>query len=198
MDAQFKAEYAKQEQAPKAYWSLMLRPATQKQFDFIKRLLGERDSSAVAERVDNDRAWATAGQFSTGDASALIDLLLAQPFKTAKEAVESSPTLPDVPAGRYAVDNEDGVLAFYVVDRPTEGKWAGRTFVSVQASDELHALKSFATKFAVLAKIAADPAKASRTYGQEIGSCGVCGRTLTDETSRANGIGPICSEKTGW
>lgn len=30
-------------------------------------------------------------------------------------------------------------------------------------------------------------------YGQEIGSCGRCGRELTDETSRARGLGPECA-----
>jgi hypothetical protein len=32
-------------------------------------------------------------------------------------------------------------------------------------------------------------------YGMLIGKCGVCGRTLTDEESRANGIGPVCAER---
>ena len=30
------------------------------------------------------------------------------------------------------------------------------------------------------------------------GSCGHCGRTLTNEESRARGIGPICAGKMGW
>lgn len=33
------------------------------------------------------------------------------------------------------------------------------------------------------------------TFGQISGVCLVCGRKLTDETSIANGIGPICMEK---
>jgi uncharacterized protein DUF6011 len=32
-------------------------------------------------------------------------------------------------------------------------------------------------------------------YGQELGECGHCGRTLTDEASRAAGIGPVCASK---
>jgi len=32
-------------------------------------------------------------------------------------------------------------------------------------------------------------------YGTELGECGVCGRTLTDEKSRAYGIGPVCRER---
>ena len=96
-----------------------------------------------------------------------------------------------MPAGRYAVDTEEGHLAFYRVDRPTEGKWAGYTFVKVQASDELHRVRGQAAK-AVLAKMAVDPTAAMLRYGQDIGECGHCGRTLTDETSRQLGIGPVC------
>lgn len=111
------------------------------------------------------------------------------------EAAKASGPIPDVPAGRYAVETEEGHLAFYCVDRPDEGKWAGYTFVKVMASDEEHAVKG-AARNAVLAKIvAAGPKAASIRYGQEIGCCGVCGRTLTDEESRAKGIGPICAAK---
>lgn len=39
---------------------------------------------------------------------------------------------------------------------------------------------------------------ASNRNGRELGHCGVCGRTLTDEESRARGIGPICAENNGW
>jgi hypothetical protein len=104
--------------------------------------------------------------------------------------------LPDVPAGHYAVDNAEGILRFYEVDRPTEGRWAGRTFVSVLASDERHPVKG-AAGAAVLAKIAEDPMAAMLRYGQEIGRCGHCNRTLTDEASRARGIGPVCAGRMG-
>jgi hypothetical protein len=36
------------------------------------------------------------------------------------------------------------------------------------------------------------------TYGQELGRCGVCHRHLTDEESRARGIGPNCAARLGW
>lgn len=101
----------------------------------------------------------------------------------------------DVPAGRYAVENETGDLRFYIVDRPTEGRWAGRVFVKVMHSDERSRLFDNAAA-SVLAKIvAAGPFEAMLRYGREIGSCGHCGRTLTDEASRAAGIGPVCAGK---
>ncbi len=38
----------------------------------------------------------------------------------------------------------------------------------------------------------ADPEAARKLYGQEIGQCGDCNKTLTDQESRARGIGPDC------
>lgn len=103
----------------------------------------------------------------------------------------------DVPAGRYAIDTSTG-LAFYRVDRPTEGKWAGRTFVSVQAGPNLFPVRDVGARLGILATIAKDPAAASMRYGRELGHCGVCGLELTNEESRARGIGPICAGKMSW
>jgi hypothetical protein len=89
------------------------------------------------------------------------------------------------PLGRYAVDTEEGHLAFYV---------ARQGGLYVQASDILHRVPGNAQQ-AIIDKIAADPEGASKRYGRELGQCGVCGRILTDEISRAEGIGPICAAR---
>jgi len=101
---------------------------------------------------------------------------------------------PQVPAGRYALRTEDGVK-FYRLDRPTEGKWAGYTFLKAQASDDLWPIKNPSEKNRILAAIAEDVLGAEQLYGRELGRCSRCGRTLTDETSRAYGIGPDCRNK---
>lgn len=104
----------------------------------------------------------------------------------------------NVPAGRYAVTGNDGQTVFVKVDRPTEGQWKGRIFVKIQAGDELHRTERSAAD-ALLGKIAtAGAQEAMLRYGREIGSCGHCGRTLTNEESRAAGIGPVCRDKMGW
>ena len=111
---------------------------------------------------------------------------------------KTAPTgLPDVPAGRYALDM-DGTIKFYQVDKPTEGRWAGYTFLKVQASDETYPIKNRSQVALILGVIARDPMKAMLDYGKLIGKCGHCGRTLTNEESRARGIGPICAGKMGW
>lgn len=105
----------------------------------------------------------------------------------------------EVPAGRYAIlyPNAEGrkVLKFFHVDKPTEGRWVGYTFVKEQASDDLYPVKDRARREDILATIAEDPREAIVRYGREIGKCGVCGRTLTEEESRAYGIGPVCRTK---
>lgn len=101
--------------------------------------------------------------------------------------------------GHYAVPGEDGALRFYRVNKGAKGgRWEGRTFIEVQASDDYHRLGGLKTELAVYRKIAANPQEAMLAYGREIGRCGHCNRTLTDETSRARGIGPVCAKNLGW
>lgn len=50
----------------------------------------------------------------------------------------------------------------------------------------------------LLTLIAANPREAAVQYGRETGTCACCGRTLTDPTSVALGIGPICIENWGF
>lgn len=100
-----------------------------------------------------------------------------------------------VPEGRYAVEMPDERLHFFVVDKPDTGKWKGYTFVKEQAGDELHGVRAPKRRELVLATIGADPGEAMLRYGLELGKCGHCGRTLTNEESRALGIGPVCRGK---
>ena len=105
--------------------------------------------------------------------------------------------ISEVPAGRYALKVDD-TWKFYKVDKPTEGRWAGYTFVSIFASDEKHPVRSRQAREGILSQIAEDPQRAMLDYGKQIGSCGHCGRTLTNPESIERGIGPICAERMGW
>lgn len=196
--------------------ALTAHPATDKQIDFIKSLIAERDLSLIwtinherggpeyrsTEARSAVETWREmwrehgSGVFTTTAASELIGYLLRAPRKP--EHKPNDLQLPEVPAGRYAMPAKDGHLAFFRVSRPTEGQWAGMTFLTVQASDTEYPIRSADARRAILTRIAEDPAAASLRYGREIGACGICGRTLTDEDSRARGIGPVCAEKTGW
>jgi len=160
-------------------------PATENRKGYILDLLARRDLTGTPfDGWTPDWSRAT-----NATASQVITRLKALPYK------RTDSTLPDVPAGHYALEDAAGAVKFYEVDRPTQGRWAGRTFLSACASDERHPIKNPASRAAVLAEIALDPRTAMMRYGQEIGKCGHCGRTLTDAESRARGIGPVCMEK---
>lgn len=164
---------------------------TPKQENFLNSLLAERPMFRDVENLFPDNV----AKMTKAEASIKIGEVL----KVAKEATVAKAADASVPEGiadgYYAIDI-DGTVKFYRVDMPTEGKWAGRTFLSVQASDEFHAIRNAATRGTVLAAIVAQGVKESMVrYGLLIGRCGVCNRTLTDETSRAMGIGPVCREK---
>ena len=167
-------------------------PASEAQLDYIKDLAQKREmSDEQAEFLA--RVEMGGRKLKKGEASKIIEALKEMPRKAV------SRDWPDIPAGRYAiVDPLDDVLKFYRVDKPTEGQWKGFTFLNVYASDETYPIKNKEHKKAIMSEIAKDPQAAMTRYGHEIGRCGICGRTLTDETSRARGIGPICAAKEGW
>ncbi len=134
-----------------------------------------------------------------GSASALISGLLATPRPAEKPQVGKVD--PTVPAGRYAIPSGGhNDLAFYKVDHGKEGtRWQGYVFLAqLVGGGREYAVKDRAARSTILGRIAEDVETASRTYGREYGHCGVCNLPLTDEASRAAGIGPICLAKQGW
>lgn len=174
--------------------------ASEAQVNFIQGLVRTKDTDRLSDaqlkwlESNMDKLEQLTGG-RDGQASRIITALKALPNRPAQQVAKGLA----VPNGRYAVTESDDVLRFYKVNTPTEGKWAGFTFVEIQASDELFPLKGDAArKSRVLALIAADPKEAMLRYGQEIGHCGHCGRTLTNPLSRERGIGPICAARMEW
>lgn len=127
-------------------------------------------------------------QLPTDDPDALRSPYLEEPAATPK------PAAVKVPAGRYALEGSDGITGFYLVEKPTDGKWIGHTFLKRQSGEDLIPVKG-AERAAVLRTIAQAPKEASILFGRKRGVCGVCNRTLTDPESVAAGIGPICVGK---
>ena len=108
-----------------------------------------------------------------------------------------------IPAGAYAVPNTsaDAVNehSFYRVwmaphKARNEGAWVIKQVIGGQPDVKLQ--RYIATP--ILLRIADAPAMYAELYGKLIGKCGVCGRTLTNDESRARGIGPVCAERWGW
>lgn len=147
------------------------------------------------------RAWTdgmtAAGEWTYGREgrtaiSGWIDRLIAKVAELKAAHVGTSPeVVVSVPDGRYAIE-EGGTLRFFKVKN---GRRAGFVFLDIQASDDWHSIRDLARIRRVVAEIAKDPKGAMVRYGRELGECGHCGRTLTDEASRAAGIGPICASK---
>lgn len=192
--------------------------ATEKQIDLIRKLTAERFAP------DHEHykwvEWRLTQALSSRTASEIIQRLLklsklqtcpcgkmsihdcageCGAMSTQQQKPRQTPErLPDVAAGHYALDEGIDGVKFYRVSRPKEGKWADRTFVDAQASDDYFPIRSSASRYQVLAAIAKDPRAALERYGRELGKCGHCGRTLTDDESRKRGIGPVCATKLGW
>lgn len=165
--------------------------ATPKQVSYLEALRDGKDTSSLAP---NQRAWLADADFNKIPKRRASDVI--ETLKKLDWAPKDSPSngdpndrpeLPDVPNGRYAItDATDGVLKFYSVKKGTY-----TTFVDVWASDARYPIKDYLKKLAIMENIATDPDAGPR-FGREIGKCYVCGRTLTDDTSRALGIGPVC------
>lgn len=180
----------------------MSRPS-EAQTAFIKSLLADvieldAEQGEKLRRLANEM-W-TDGKLTPGregGASHLIenlkDLRTALRDRAAKAAPTAKREVPAVPAGRYAVNTEEGHLAFYKVTVSDKG------FVNVylQVSDDFQRL-SWTAALGVLRKIMEiSPLEASKAYGHGLGCCGVCGRTLTNPESISLGIGPKCMTRFG-
>ena len=169
-------------------------PITQKQASFLKALCAERPTWAKQHRLDEP---GMIDRMNAAGASDYISMALAQPKEVASKPADTTP-MPKVPAGYYAIPSATGSndLDFFTVDRPTEGKWAGRTFVNRVVGGNPDAPVYSAQARTVLERIIAyGVRKAMALYGQQIGKCGRCGRHLTDEDSRTVGLGPDCASK---
>lgn len=168
------------------------RPATDRQKEFVRTLLAEREGNEAAEAIRAQLNEArVSGQLTAQVVSDAITALLEIPKAVAKTAV---------PDGRYALPAEDGHFVFYQVDSPTEGKWAGYTFVaqligSVGSWSEQRLSREVSRS--VQERIAQDVEEAARMFGIKARACGYCSSPLSNTRSRAAGYGEICADNHG-
>lgn len=154
-----------------------------------------RDFGYLADVQDALAKW---GKLTPAQAKGVLNCMRAEYARSArdaeKKAAPAAAPQTTVPDGYYGV-TEDGVLKFFKVRTPDQGKWAGFTFLDIQASDDFYPIKDRVRKAAILDQIAADTMGALQAYGHGIGRCGICNRTLTDPESIEMGIGPKCAAR---
>jgi hypothetical protein len=133
---------------------------SESQRSYLKSLLDRKDMPGV-DAAKLDSVWKSLRisedqeeyGMSRGQASKPINWCLSRydkPRENSKVEHAHNAELPDVPAGRYAVDNEDGILRFYSVDRPNQGKWKGFTFLNVWTNNEQHPARGIAAARTIL------------------------------------------------
>lgn len=155
------------------------------------------DLVAKIRRCDSALAEKQAADIAAGRVSrTTIDTLLADLRRVEKAApAPQRAPLPAVAPGHYALDTLDGAaneVAFYEV-------WAGRNgYVGLNREVGPNSVRvPWVQAPGIFARIAADEIGALLRYGREMQSCGQCGRRLTNDESRALGIGPECRSKRG-
>lgn len=173
---------------------------TDAQVSYLRSLMARREITET-ERAGLEKLIEDG--LTKGQAALWIDLAKKRPEKpaTATEAPAQKKETPDVPAGRYGLSGADGQVRFYRVDRPTEGKWKGYTFVKLLIgspgawrAEQIN--RSIRPQ--ILAAIGADAEAALRLFGQKFEQCGACSSPLSDPRSRAAGYGEICAGKRGY
>lgn len=121
---------------------------------------------------------------STKEASELIKILLAQP-EAAKAAVAVKAKKDLVPEGFYYYEN-----TVYKVVTSASGNRYAKPLIDNNGKGSWGYAPEITPLLEMQHLISLSEAK---ILGKGYGFCIVCGRTLTDPESIANGIGPICA-----
>lgn len=168
---------------PVPEWAKTHAGPSEKQRKFILSLKDQKELTDDQKQwIDDNINKLTPGR--EGTASKCITRLLALKNKPTETSIA-------VPAGRYAIDNEQGELRFYQVWRPKDNNTIVQVYV-LHGPDSTR-VPGRAAELSILGKIeAAGVREAAIRFGQEIRQCSNCGRRLTNRISRELGIGPIC------
>jgi hypothetical protein len=130
-----------------------------------------------------------------------IEFLLKFPNKPGVSNKPSAGSQP-IADGYYALRDMPGHkndVTFYRLRTPKDGKWAGYQFIDqVVGHGKRYPQRGRDVRAKIYEAIRKQgEIESKKLYGQTIGACGRCGRELTDQTSRAFGIGPDCREQMG-
>lgn len=165
-------------------------PATEAQRNLVAKLAAELHGDA-AEAYLSHPDVVTALETRAGTSELISGLIAASKVKRADQGRKADAELPA--EGYYAADYQ-GALRFYVV-KAGSGRWAGRTFLNRYRSDnEDRVFRAEMSAFAAAMADETAAAAARMRFATETVRCFRCGRRLTDEVSRARGVGPECAK----
>jgi hypothetical protein len=108
------------------------------------------------------------------------------------------------PEGHYAVHDRNGKLQFFKLARyprsvtrdtrnPRRGTVSPSCKLVLGGTPDTPIDGEFA--FELVTRALVNPAGAALRYARELGRCSRCNRHLTDEASRARGLGPECASR---
>lgn len=148
-------------------------PPSEAQLRFLRSLAAERDFDLSEIESTLDRR----------SASVWIDQLKAMPKPTAAAR-------PEPPEGFHILAQPDGSMRVFKVQRAIHG--SGRLYTK-----ELHQSGGWeysgALPLGQLSEETVLTLEKAQQYGHLYGVCCRCGATLTDESSIARGLGPVCA-----
>jgi hypothetical protein len=190
-----------------------LFPATDAQISFYAKLVNE--SADLQIEIDGTPEFATAlralavkaieeapSKFNKAAMSAQIDRLKGINATMRQTAAAARKAARPAPAASTAITDgmyrKDGVI--YKVQKAVHGSgnlYAKKLVISEVQGDKagFEYAPGIVRKLTLADKMTLEEAK---EFGQLYGICCQCGATLTDETSIAAGIGPICAGKTSY
>jgi hypothetical protein len=179
----------------------MSYPATDKQISFITKLALERGYSLNEDATAITSTTAAVLDLTTLDkrqASGLIDLLLSTPKAKAAPAPAkdaTAGTAEELTDGMYQLPTGEIFKAQYAANG--SGRLYAKALEVTEDGNEDPEIRFVYAPGAIRRLTLADKMtkEAAKEFGQLYGVCCVCARILTDETSIAEGIGPICGNR---
>lgn len=170
--------------------------ASEPQLNYLRKLRDGKDLSSLSEAQQD---WLASTDFDTFPSElpkarmiVVIDQLKDLPWMKRDRSFKS-----DLPDGRYGIKDVPGhknKVSFFQLRTPKQGDWVGYQFTDqIVGHGKRFAVKETATRTKIHELIKEQGVtECLQRFGIEFKHCGRCGRELTDDTSRARGIGPDC------
>lgn len=166
-------------------------PASERQLNFAHQLFRQREiSDSVRAGRSDKEIEEQISKLSKQDAFEFIKMMLAQP---ARPDVRQT-VIADLQTGMYWNPKTEQIFKVYLT---RSGIKAMKTFLEAEDETWSWVYLGRADKHFKVDEMEPMPLERAKEFGRVNGQCCKCGALLTDETSIAEGIGPVCAQR-GW